>query len=80
MLFRSEDIANAVRAGAVPGAEVVLEADRSAAFGLVFDRARPGDVVVLAGKGHERTQVFADRVDDFDDRAEALRLLAERVR
>jgi UDP-N-acetylmuramoyl-L-alanyl-D-glutamate--2,6-diaminopimelate ligase len=75
-----DEIARQVRAGAVPGADVVLEPDRSAAFALAFDRARPGDVVVLAGKGHERNQVFADHVVDFDDRAEAVRLLTERAR
>jgi UDP-N-acetylmuramoyl-L-alanyl-D-glutamate--2,6-diaminopimelate ligase len=76
----ADDIARQVRAGAVSGAEVEMEPDRSAAFALAFDRARPGDVVVLAGKGHERSQVFADHVADFDDRAEAVRLLTERFR
>ena len=40
--------------------------------------AQPGDVVVIAGKGHEATQVVGDRTIEFDDRAvarDALRAL-----
>ena len=38
-------------------------------------RARPGDVVLIAGKGHERTQTFGEHVFDFDDRVVARELL-----
>jgi UDP-N-acetylmuramoyl-L-alanyl-D-glutamate--2,6-diaminopimelate ligase len=38
-------------------------------------QAQPGDVVLIAGKGHERTQTIGDRVLDFDDRAVATELL-----
>lgn len=71
-------IAEQVRSGAVSGAEVIVELDRRAAIALAFDRARPGDLVVIAGKGHETTQQFADRTIDFDDRAVARALLAGR--
>jgi UDP-N-acetylmuramoyl-L-alanyl-D-glutamate--2,6-diaminopimelate ligase len=37
--------------------------------------ARPGDTVVIAGKGHETTQTFDGRVEPFDDRAVARREL-----
>ena len=55
-----------------------VEADRAAAIGLALAEAREGDVVVIAGKGHEQGQEFADRTIPFDDRdvsREALRRL-----
>ncbi|HUQ39933.1 MAG TPA: UDP-N-acetylmuramoyl-L-alanyl-D-glutamate--2,6-diaminopimelate ligase [Acidimicrobiales bacterium] len=54
---------------------VVVEPDRAAAIALALDRARPGDVVVIAGKGHETGQIFADRTEPFDDRDVASRAL-----
>jgi UDP-N-acetylmuramoyl-L-alanyl-D-glutamate--2,6-diaminopimelate ligase len=55
----------------------VLEVDRARAIALALARARPGDAVVIAGKGHETYQVFKDKTIDFDDRAVALALLRE---
>ena len=40
--------------------------------------AKDGDVVLIAGKGHETYQEFDDRIIPFDDRAEAVRALEER--
>ncbi len=74
------EIIEQVRSGVVAGAQVVIEPDRRAAIALAFDRARPGDMVVIAGKGHETTQTFAEGSTDFDDRAVARELLAERAR
>ncbi len=52
---------------AVNGVEV--EPDRRAAIALAFERARPGDTVVIAGKGHEQGQEFEHgRTIPFDDR------------
>jgi UDP-N-acetylmuramoyl-L-alanyl-D-glutamate--2,6-diaminopimelate ligase len=77
---RSEDpaaIIADVRAGAAPS--VVVEPDRRAAIALALDAARPGDVVVIAGKGHETVQTFADgRSTPFDDRVVAREELARR--
>jgi UDP-N-acetylmuramoyl-L-alanyl-D-glutamate--2,6-diaminopimelate ligase len=62
----------------VPRAErarVIVEPDRAAAIGQAAALAAPGDVVVVAGKGHETGQYVAGRVLPFDDRqvtAEAL--------
>ena len=76
---RSEDpdaIIAEVLAGAGEGLEV--EPDRAAAIGRALALAEEGDVVVIAGKGHEQGQEFAGRVVPFDDREvarEALRKL-----
>jgi UDP-N-acetylmuramoyl-L-alanyl-D-glutamate--2,6-diaminopimelate ligase len=52
-----------------------VELDRSRAISLVLGKARPGDVVVIAGKGHETYQEFQDTVVPFDDRVHALEAL-----
>ena len=49
----------------------LVEPDRRAAIRHALAGARKGDVVLIAGKGHEPTQTIADRVLDFDDRAVA---------
>ncbi len=59
--------------------KVVVEPDRAAAIALAIDDARPGDVVVVAGKGHETTQTVGDHVLPFDDRAVVRDLLARRA-
>jgi UDP-N-acetylmuramoyl-L-alanyl-D-glutamate--2,6-diaminopimelate ligase len=46
----------------------LVEPDRRAAIELSIQHARDGDVVVIAGKGHEQGQEFADRKIPFDDR------------
>jgi UDP-N-acetylmuramoyl-L-alanyl-D-glutamate--2,6-diaminopimelate ligase len=72
---RSEDplaILRDVEAGvlSVPGAAArsSFHPDRAAAIRLALREARSGDAVVIAGKGHETTQTFGDRVEPFDDR------------
>jgi UDP-N-acetylmuramoyl-L-alanyl-D-glutamate--2,6-diaminopimelate ligase len=50
------------------GGRYVIEPDRREAIRLALHEARPGDVVVIAGKGHETGQEFADRTIPFDDR------------
>jgi UDP-N-acetylmuramoyl-L-alanyl-D-glutamate--2,6-diaminopimelate ligase len=60
-------------------ADVVTLADRREAIGEAIGSASAGDVVVIAGKGHESTQEFADHTVEFDDRdvaREFLELLA----
>ena len=59
-------------------AKVLVEPDRERAIELALEQARPGDIVLLAGKGHETTQVLKDRTIEFDDREVARRILRER--
>lgn len=60
----------------VPDAAYVLEPSRRDAIALALDEARPGDLVLIAGKGHETYQEVGDRVVAFDDRAVVRSLLA----
>ncbi|MGH3052487.1 MAG: glutamate ligase domain-containing protein, partial [Gaiellaceae bacterium] len=64
----------------LPGVDGKAEAepDRAQAIARALELARDGDVVVIAGKGHEQGQEFSDRTIPFDDREvarEALRKL-----
>jgi UDP-N-acetylmuramoyl-L-alanyl-D-glutamate--2,6-diaminopimelate ligase len=59
-------------------AKVLIEPDRERAIELALDQARPGDIVLLAGKGHETKQVLKDRTLELDDREVARRLLRQR--
>src|SRR5579863_5426258 len=49
------------------GVKYVVEVDRRRAIGLAIGEARPGDIVLLAGKGHENVQVGRDGPHPFDD-------------
>jgi len=61
--------------------DVAVEPDRRRAIALALAEARPGDTVVIAGKGHEQGQELADgRKIPFDDRTVAAELLAEGAR
>ena len=57
---------------------IVTDVDRHAAICEAIASAGPGDVVVIAGKGHETTQEFADHTIEFDDRAVARECLEAR--
>ena len=80
---RSEDphsildqILEGVIANRAQGPDVVT-ADRADAIAQALSLARAGDVVVVAGKGHETGQQFADRTIPFDDREVARAVLAD---
>lgn len=80
---RSEDplvIIDAITAGVAADYRdrLVIEPDRRRAIAAAIDLARPGDVVVIAGKGHEATQTIGDVKTPFDDRAVARELLEAR--
>jgi UDP-N-acetylmuramoyl-L-alanyl-D-glutamate--2,6-diaminopimelate ligase len=59
-------------------ARVVVDPDRAAAIGLAVAMAGKGDVVVVAGKGHERGQYVGDSVIPFDDREVATAAITRR--
>jgi UDP-N-acetylmuramoyl-L-alanyl-D-glutamate--2,6-diaminopimelate ligase len=72
-----EAIAGGARdAGRRDGADLFLVPDRAEAIDLAIGRARPGDVVLLAGKGHERTIEMADGARPWDETAAAVDALA----
>jgi UDP-N-acetylmuramyl tripeptide synthase len=48
----------------------LIEPDRAAAIRRAVALSRPGDVILVAGKGHETTQEIAGKLLPFDDRAE----------
>jgi UDP-N-acetylmuramoyl-L-alanyl-D-glutamate--2,6-diaminopimelate ligase len=76
---RSEDpdaIIAAIVAGVPPGdregrSKLIVEPDRAAAISVALSAARPGDVVLIAGKGHEPGQEIAGETRPFDDAAVA---------
>jgi UDP-N-acetylmuramoyl-L-alanyl-D-glutamate--2,6-diaminopimelate ligase len=78
---RSEDpeaILNEVRAGVeAAGRTARYVVDRRAALAEAFALARPGDVVLVAGKGHETVQIVRGAELPFDDRLVARALLEE---
>jgi UDP-N-acetylmuramoyl-L-alanyl-D-glutamate--2,6-diaminopimelate ligase len=79
---RSEE-PEAIIAEILSGAgDAEVEPDRREAIARAVEAAEEGDVVVIAGKGHEQGQQFADRTVPFDDREmarEALRRLGART-
>jgi UDP-N-acetylmuramoyl-L-alanyl-D-glutamate--2,6-diaminopimelate ligase len=59
-------------------ANYVIEPDRSCAVEIALEQAQSGDIVLLAGKGHETYQVVREGTLDYDDRVEARRVLRAR--
>jgi UDP-N-acetylmuramoyl-L-alanyl-D-glutamate--2,6-diaminopimelate ligase len=75
---RSEDpaaIVDDIRAGVGDHPRVSVIHDRRAAIAAAIERARPGDVVLLAGKGHEAEQIVSGERRAFSDRAVVAELL-----
>jgi UDP-N-acetylmuramoyl-L-alanyl-D-glutamate--2,6-diaminopimelate ligase len=76
---RSEDpmaIIDEVLMGAPGATSLTVEPDRAAAIALALDQAKPGDIVVIAGKGHETGQTIGTTTLPFDDRDVARGLLS----
>jgi UDP-N-acetylmuramoyl-L-alanyl-D-glutamate--2,6-diaminopimelate ligase len=75
----AEMLAGALTVPARDRAHVIVEPDRAAAIGLAITRATKGDVVLVAGKGHERGQYTGSSVLPFDDREVTAEALARRL-
>jgi UDP-N-acetylmuramoyl-L-alanyl-D-glutamate--2,6-diaminopimelate ligase len=71
-----EIVRGAEAAGRQRGVDVLAIPDRRAAIEAAFERARPGDVVLLAGKGHEPTILYADHALPWDEAEVARETLA----
>jgi len=79
---RNEDpaeIVRDIRGGLVDHQDVTVIHDRRAAIRAALERAAPGDVVLIAGKGHETEQIQGAEKRPFDDRAVAAELLGGRA-
>ncbi len=78
---RSEDPASIVadlEAGLKPtGGKYIVIVDRREAIHWAIKHALPGDVIILAGKGHETYQILKDRTIHFDEREVVREALAE---
>ena len=70
-------IINDILEGMKDGCEYTIIENRFEAIEYALDFAEAGDVVLLAGKGHETYQVLSDRTIDFDEREIVTKLLSE---
>lgn len=59
------------------GTDCIVEEDRAGAIEIAIHAARTGDIVLLAGKGHEKVQISKDGTVPFDDVAVAAEVLKE---
>ena len=76
------EIAREVQSGAegkAPGRDYEVVIDRRAAIRRAIEMARPGDCVLLAGKGHERSMQMAAGSEPWDERAEAEAAIREKL-
>jgi len=73
---RPEAIADEILKGFCSRRKVMVELDRRAAIALAIRQARAGDVIVIAGKGHETYQIIGDVTRPFDDREVAAEILS----
>lgn len=74
------DIIREIDAGIRLKTRRLIEPDRRMALKMALSLARRGDVVLIAGKGHENCQIFRDQIRPFDDRKVAREILEELTR
>lgn len=60
-------IEGAVKQGKVLGKDLIKELDRKKAITIALEKAKPGDLILVLGKGHEKTILRADGPHDFED-------------
>jgi UDP-N-acetylmuramoyl-L-alanyl-D-glutamate--2,6-diaminopimelate ligase len=75
VLIAAEAAAGARGVGAREGRDFVIELDRRRAIGLLLERARAADAVLLAGKGHEPRMLVGDQRLPWSDRRAAEEIL-----
>ena len=73
---KPEDIAAQIQKGFLSRRKVTVQLDRRKAIALAVSMARPGDAIVIAGKGHEDYQILGPTKRHFDDREVAAEILA----
>jgi len=78
LVILAEMLAGALQIALPDRAHVIVEPDRAGAIALAIGSAAKGDVVLIAGKGHERGQYIAGAVIPFDDREVAAQALLRR--
>jgi len=74
-----DDILEGIPSSAIRGKDYEVIVDRKEAIDFAVERARPGDLIMIAGKGHEDYQILNTETIHFDDRevaAEAIRGLS----
>ena len=74
----AEIAAGAIAAGWREGLDFERVTDRRQAIARLFDLARPGDCVLLAGKGHEQSIIWGREAQPWDEATVAIELLMER--
>lgn len=72
-----QSIMQDIMAGFVQTENIVVEHNRAKAIRYAMQQAQAGDVVLIAGKGHEQVQIFAHTTEVFDDRQQAVEALQE---
>ena len=79
---RSEDPVNIIddiKAGIKPGRSFHIQTDRHRAITEAISKAKNGDLVLIAGKGHEKYQIIKDTIIPFDDREVARKVLSKKT-
>lgn len=74
-----EEVETGLRKKKTPGNGYTVQPDRYEAIKLGIELARPDDMVVIAGKGHENYQIFCDYTVPFSDRDVAAEIIAQRL-